>query len=922
MSSSLGSKDEAMDKLHGRKTLAVGGILDEFEKDALKREIDIVSLFASFGVALEKKGPGYMGRCPWHDDSTPSLSVDKEKGLYHCFGCGEAGDAFSLVQKMKGCDFKGSLAFLKEFSRSPNVPKPVAPKVAPPREQKPKVKALADAPLLTTEEAKVVPSPAPEAIDAIALLADVQARYIKALIDHAPARQYLASRGLDNPELIEAFHVGYSDGALPSALSEAQRTTLTGIGILTEKGREHFERSITIPLFNERGQIRGFYGRKIDASQPAHLYKKGKHEGIVHREAARVYRDELVLTESVIDALSLYALGVLNVIPCYGVHGFTPDHEALLKDERVSRVVIAFDADEAGQNGAKALANTLAAKGIEVRIASCPSGKDWNEFLCSGGSSDDAKHALAEAEAFLIPITKPKSLALTKECGRYLFTRDELRYKLSGVREGFQSSLRVGVRIEYESRSYVDTVDLYSSRSRASFSVQASQIGLESSRVEADLVRMLDILEAERDERLMVRDEGAKELTEEEREIGMQFLTDPELFDRIVDDLSTLGYVGEDLNKLLVYLAASSRKLDDPISVIVSSQSAAGKSFLIDTVKRCMPEEDVISMTSLSDQALNYLPDDALLHKFLIMGEAVHSESVEHQIREMLSAKELARLVTVKDEKTGEMVSKLVRKDVLVSMVMSTTSADVNPENASRCFVVAADESEGQTKAIFASQRRKYSLERLTTKDERIPEIIARHKAAQRLLAPRAIVNPYASLLDFPARLMRTRRDHERFLDLIACVCFLRQYQKPEFEEAGGFSYIECDIEDYRIAYALMSAILPLTLSNFPAAAEALYEDVRSLIKAKAAREDLAVLETEVTQREIREATGISQMSVKRTMRTLVEYEFLISTGSGHRGARQCYRLVRDEACALVDLSSIPTPEALDAMVKENKSGS
>jgi len=78
--------------------------------------------------------------------------------------------------------------------------------------------------------------------------------------------------------------------------------------------------------------------------------------------------------------------------------------------------------------------------------------------------------------------------------------------------------------------------------------------------------------------------------------------------------------------------------------VIVSSQSASGKSYLIDTVKALMPPEDVVSMTSLSDQALNYLGEDALMHKFLIMGEAVHAESVEHQIREMLSGKELSRL--------------------------------------------------------------------------------------------------------------------------------------------------------------------------------------------------------------------------------------------------------------------------------------
>ena len=79
-------------------------------------------------------------------------------------------------------------------------------------------------------------------------------------------------------------------------------------------------------------------------------------------------------------------------------------------------------------------------------------------------------------------------------------------------------------------------------------------------------------------------------------------------------------------------------------------------------------------MTSLSDQALQYLPEDALLHKFLVMGEAVHSEVVEHQVREMLSSRELSRLVTLKDERTGELSSRMVRKPVVVSCALSTTN--------------------------------------------------------------------------------------------------------------------------------------------------------------------------------------------------------------------------------------------------------
>jgi hypothetical protein len=176
-------------------------------------------------------------------------------------------------------------------------------------------------------------------------------------------------------------------------------------------------------------------------------------------------------------------------------------------------------------------------------------------------------------------------------------------------------------------------VDLFSARSRSSFAYALSRIfEVEAARVERDLVSLLEWLERDRDRKLSGLDsEGTRPpLSPEEEALGLELLQDPDLFNRIETDLSALGYVGEESNKKLMYLAASSRKLSDPISIIVISQSAAGKSYLIDTVKKLIPPEDVLSMTSLSDQALNYLPEEALLYKFLIMGEAVHSDAVDH----------------------------------------------------------------------------------------------------------------------------------------------------------------------------------------------------------------------------------------------------------------------------------------------------
>ena len=114
---------------------------------------------------------------------------------------------------------------------------------------------------------------------------------------------------------------------------------------------------------------------------------------------------------------------------------------------------------------------------------------------------------------------------------------------------------------------------------------------------------------------------------------------------------------------------------------------------------------------------------------------------------------------------------------------MSGTNNAITPENASRCFVVNTDERVEQTRRIQENQRYKYSLAKLKTGNEEKEKIIKTHRAAQKLLRKVNIVNDFAPYLNFPVKLMRTRRDQDRFMDLIACVCFLRQHQKKEETE-------------------------------------------------------------------------------------------------------------------------------------------
>ncbi len=929
METPINSNSSKKDKLHGRKTLKVSGFLEEFEKDDIKKNVDIVELFAYFNVKLSKVGKGFKGLCPWHNDNkTPSLSVDKEKGLYNCFGCGEAGDAFDLVEKMKGFDFKEALKFLKDwkgFNSFSSVPADL------PLEVKPlTVTASGDVGKLPIDSAgTVLNSPDGERIKN---LNTVKNYYHKRLFDHPEALEYLRKRGLKNTGLYERFQVGFADGGLNLVTGESQRHELTEAGIFNEHGKEHFLNCVIFPIFDDNGNTVSFYGRDIsEDSNFKHRYLKGKHRGVFNRKASKVF-DEIILTECIIDCLSLIEIGFENVQPIYGTNGFTEEHLRILKNDRVKTVILALDNDEAGTLGSEKLKESLINECFRVKVISPWQSKDWNEILIAGKLEKEDLKALIEQAAIFEAEKETEGLEasfkVSQEGFNTVFYISDMLYKVSGVKEAFVTSLRVNVRAERNAEfpgasgeRYFDNLDLYSARSRSSFSLQVSRLlSVEPKRVEKDICFIVDYFEAERDRRILQESKAEEKpvLTDEEREAGLKFLKSPNLFDEIVKDMEKLGYVGEDLNKQLLYICASSRILDDPISILILSESAAGKSRLVETVEKLLPPEDVVAVTSLSDQALNYVAD--FKHKFFTLGESVHSDIVEHQIREMLSRKELSRLVTTKDEKTGKMSSKLIKTPMIVSSVLSTTSHNLNPENASRYFVTNIDESRTQTMRIHETQRKKYSLDRHIEKLHIVPEIVSKHQSAQRLLRNILIVNPFGEALNFPDHLMRTRRDNERFLDLIACVCFLRQYQKIVRWE-GLTEFIECDIDDYRIAYNVMvKGILGATMNEIPGQAAFLYEELRRVMREKAESENLKPEEVSMTQREIRERTNLNQMFVKRYLRVLTEYEYIRVRGNHFRGGTASYSLISDENIVKMDLSIIPTPEEMTKKIEKKGS--
>jgi hypothetical protein len=422
--------------------------------------------------------------------------------------------------------------------------------------------------------------------------------------------------------------------------------------------------------------------------------------------------------------------------------------------------------------------------------------------------------------------------------------------------------LRATVKAAKDESFHVDTIDLYASRSRAEFARRASKtLCVEADAVEAALLVLCVEAEKTVEEAKPEGETQPAAMSEAERAEALTFLRCPDLLDQAARDVDALGYVGEETNKRLLYLVAVSRKLEDPLSAIVLSQSGAGKSGLTEVIERLCPPEDVVLLTRLTPQSLYYTEPGFLDRKLVIVEERYGSLEADYSIRVLQSRKKLIAAAPVKDPQSGNMRTKVFMVEARAAFIEATTASSVNHENATRCFELAMDESREQTERIHERQRllRTEAGLRLRQEGERITR---RHWNAQRLLEPMPVVIPYADRLRFPSAWMRTRRDHARFLNLIEVSAFLHQHQR---ERRGGA--IVAALADYDVAYALASEVLSDTLQDLKKPLREAYARIR----------ELSLKRGSVARSEIREALALPDSTVRRWLQELVELEYLES---------------------------------------------
>jgi DNA primase len=356
--------------------------------ERVKGAADIVEVVSAH-TDLRRQGARYVGLCPFHEERTPSFSVEPTEKLYHCFGCGVGGDVIKFVEEKEGVGFAEAVEMLAdrygvELEREQEDPRAEAK-----RQRRRRLEQLLER------------------------TAAFYSNYLWESEEAGKARDYLARRGL-REEVLRAFGVGYASSAWDKILVRGQQAgfsveELRAVG-LVQRGRsggdyDRFRERIMFPIRDRRGRVLGFGGRAMRSDQGAKYVNTAETDffhksqilyGVDRAKAAIAKAGRAVVVEGYTDVLALHQAGVEEAVGVMGT-AITPDQVAALSG-MVEEVVLALDADSAGQEAMLRAQRVAAGRRMRLLVAAMPAGEDPAEMMATEGGPERFREILDRAE--------------------------------------------------------------------------------------------------------------------------------------------------------------------------------------------------------------------------------------------------------------------------------------------------------------------------------------------------------------------------------------------------------------------------------------------------------------------------------------------------------------------------------------------
>ncbi|WP_294963415.1 hypothetical protein [uncultured Flavobacterium sp.] len=514
---------------------------------------------------------------------------------------------------------------------------------------------------------------------------------------------------------------------------------------------------------------------------------------------------------------------------------------------------------------------------LPITMIQLPDGHSMNDMWVNYGSEGITE--------FLknVPEKEDSCTALTvNDNDQIEFSGKAGTYKIMGNLPNDRASMKIALQIiaNGNTKRHRIQIDLFEIRNVETHCQELSdKYSFDPDLLESDLSKLADLLDDYRDKLLNeeansgFEQNSKNELTPNAHEKAVEFLRKPNLMANIDKLLEQSGIIGEENNRKILFVAASSYKMSNPLHVMVQASSGSGKSHLINSIAGCMPQHEVFNTTSLTSKSLYYCTDRQLNNKLLVIQDFDGlDEEAELALREIQSFKQLKRTTV---EKTASKNRKTVNKTVKASLasLIATTKTEIYQDNESRTIVLGIDESEEQTLKIIKQQNQRKAGNINSEK-----ELDARQKLSNcmKVLKNYDVVNPYADKIDLPLDARMLRRLNGQFQDFICQITILHQYQRQTDSQKRLIS----TKEDVQLAVEIFFDAIIMKVDDLSGNIRQFFEKLKDYCKKQPAGTTY-----KFTQREIRQEIKLSATPINKYFKALQEMEYIqIAEGSPNKG--------------------------------------
>ena len=450
---------------------------------------------------------------------------------------------------------------------------------------------------------------------------------------------------------------------------------------------------------------------------------------------------------------------------------------------------------------------------------------------------------------------------------------------LGGVRLEGLDRMRVTLKVslnESETPPVRHNLDLYNDTQLEKFIRKtAERLELGTSVIAGTLAELTQELENYRLEKIREQDQltaTSKQLTEKEREGAVENLKQTNLLEQTINDLAASGIQGEAENALILFLAMTSRKTPDPISVICLARSGTGKSYLMERVALCIPEEDKKEHTQFTSNAFYYYKKEEIRNKVFLIEDLEGALGVLFPIRELQSKKRISKTITQKG-RDGKLQTITLIVEGPVCVIACTTKESIYEDNANRSILIYLNDSKEQDEKVMGYQKQ-HRAGLVDIYKERETQTKLQHM--QKALEPIRVINPFAPLIDLPENFPKKRRALPILLNVIEAITFYHQYQREQTaNKETGEVQIESHPDDIENGFRYLKNVLFRRSDELNGAVRDFYETLKTVL----GKNELPRFRTS----DIRQHIKLTPRSIQAYLKELTEYGYLHITGGKQR---------------------------------------